>query len=338
MTDNSYQKARESFQGLCHVCPTCGAMPCVGEAPGMGGLGTGRSFSANIQALDACRLNMRVLHGVTQPETRMNLLGMDLAFPVLIAPLGDVSSSMGAQISEETFLKDMLDGALNSGIAGCTADGGQEFICEAGFQTLRKVGGRGIPFLKPWNETELFRKIDRAEALGVAAVGLDVDAVGLVELQQQGRSVAPASPARLARIIRHTPLRCVVKGIMTPDEACIAVDAGADAIVVSNYGGRVLEHTPGVAEVLPWIAEAVKGQVRILAAGGVRSGADILKMLALGADAVMIGRPFAIAALGSGRKGVEECARQLKRELEQVMVLTGTMRVDAVSRSVLYVR
>lgn len=338
MTDNTYQKAREARQDFRHVCPTCGGQACAGEVPGLGGLGTGGSFATNVQSLDACRLNMRVLHDVSAPETRVSLLGMDLAFPVLVAPLGGASANMGGRISEETFVQALLGGALNSGIAGCTGDGGPESICEAGFEALLKVGGRGIPFLKPWDDLELFRKLDKAGTLGVTAVGLDVDAAGLIAPGRMGRPVSSTTPARLARIIRHTSLKFVVKGIMTPDEASMAVDAGADAIVVSNHGGRVLDHAPGVADVLPWIAEAVKGQTVILADGGVRTGGDVLKMLALGADAVMIGRPFAIAAMGGGRKGVEDLARQLKQELLQAMVLTGTLRANAVSRSVLYVR
>ncbi|BBD10023.1 alpha-hydroxy-acid oxidizing protein [Desulfovibrio ferrophilus] len=338
MTDNTFQKARESLQGFCHVCPTCDGGACAGDVPGMGGLGTGSSFAANIQALDDCRLNMRVLHDVTEPETRVNVLGMELSFPVLAAPIGGVSSNMGGRVSEESFVGAVIGGAVSGGIIGCTGDGGPDFIHEAGFEAIRKAGGKGIPFIKPWEELELFRKIEKAETLGVTAIGMDVDAAGLLALKQMGRSVSPKSPAKLARIIRHTPLKFVVKGIMTPDEARIAVEAGADAIVVSNHGGRVLDYTPGVAEVLPWIAEAVKGQATILADGGVRSGGDVLKMLALGADAVMIGRPFAIAAMGGGRSGVEEQVRQLKRELEQAMILTGTMRADSVSRSVLYGR
>ena len=84
---------------------------------------------------------------------------------------------------------------------------------------------------------------------------------------------------------------------MTPDEAEIAVEVNAAAIVVSNHGGRVLDHTPGAADVLPEIAGRVKGKITILADGGVRTGADVLKLLALGADAVLIGRPLVIVPL-----------------------------------------
>ena len=123
---------------------------------------------------------------------------------------------------------------------------------------------------------------------------------------------------------------------MTADEAELAVQAGVDAIVVSNHGGRVLDQTPGVADVLPEIAQAVKGKVTILADGGVRNGVDVLKMLALGADAVLIGRPFVTASFGGQREGVTAYIESLKSELKSAMVLTGCKTVKDVSDRILY--
>jgi isopentenyl diphosphate isomerase/L-lactate dehydrogenase-like FMN-dependent dehydrogenase len=123
---------------------------------------------------------------------------------------------------------------------------------------------------------------------------------------------------------------------MTPDDARRAVDAGAAGIVVSNHGGRVLDHTPGTAEALPAVAAAVKGQVAILVDGGVRTGGDVLKMLALGADAVMIGRPFCTAALGGLRDGVAKYLDQVRGELVQAMILTGCATVADAGRDILF--
>jgi isopentenyl diphosphate isomerase/L-lactate dehydrogenase-like FMN-dependent dehydrogenase len=101
------------------------------------------------------------------------------------------------------------------------------------------------------------------------------------------------------------------------------VEAGIDGIVVSNHGGRVLDHTPGTAEVLPRIAASVKGRVAIIADGGVRTGVDMLKMLALGADCVMIGRPYIVAAVGGGAEGVRAYTAMYRDQLEQAMIMTG---------------
>lgn len=114
---------------------------------------------------------------------------------------------------------------------------------------------------------------------------------------------------------------------MTADQARLAMDAGAAAIVVSNHGGRVLDHAPGAAEVLPEIAEAVNGRIAVLADGGVRSGGDVLKLVALGADAVMIGRPFSIATIGGLKEGGMTYIDQIRSELLSAMVLTGCQRL-----------
>ena len=175
----------------------------------------------------------------------------------------------------------------------------------------------------------MFTKLEKAAATGASIVGMDIDAAGLFTLRLMGRPVSPKPPAKLKEIIAQTPMQFILKGIMTPDEAKMAVDVGAKAIVVSNHGGRVLDHTPGVAEILPEVASAVKGQITIMADGGIRSGVDVLKMLALGADVVMIGRPFAIAAVGGLKEGVEKYLEQIKSELIQAMILTGCMNTRA---------
>jgi isopentenyl diphosphate isomerase/L-lactate dehydrogenase-like FMN-dependent dehydrogenase len=151
-----------------------------------------------------------------------------------------------------------------------------------------------------------------------------------------GRPVTPKTVDMLARIIQRACGKFILKGVMTVEDARLAVDAGADALVVSNHGGRVLEDTPATAEVLPDISAAVKGKITILADGGVRTGGDVLKLLALGADAVMIGRPFSVAAVGGLQKGVELYIDKIRTELEQAMVLTGVSSVTSVSGAILH--
>ena len=219
---------------------------------------------------------------------------------------------------------------------GCVGDGVPAFIHEAGYDAIRELNGQGIPFIKPWEDAELFDKIRKARETGAAVMGMDIDAAGLVTLKLMGRPVTPKPPEKLREIIEKASMRFILKGIMTPEEARLAVDVGADAIVVSNHGGRVLDHTPGVAEVLPAVADAVKGRITILADGGVRTGGDVLKMLALGADAVMIGRPFSVAAVGGLREGVREYIDQVRSELVSAMVLTGTRSAASVDRKILY--
>lgn len=120
------------------------------------------------------------------------------------------------------------------------------------------------------------------------------------------------------------------------DEAEIAAAAGAAAIVVSNHGGRAMDHTPGGAEVLPEITHRVKGKVTIFVDGGIRSGVDVLKMLALGADAVLVGRPLFTAGAGGGQEGVALVLAAMMNELKQAMILTGVSTIQEITPKVLY--
>ncbi len=329
-------RARELMKGFCRVCPQCNGKVCVGEVPGMGGLGTGASFKANMDALARLQFNMRLIHGVTEPDTSVTLLGRTLSLPVLAAPIGGVSFNMGGGVSEEEYIRAVVSGCAAAGTLGCTGDGVPDFIHEAGFAAISEAGGNGIPFIKPWEDRELFEKLEKAEQAGGDIVGMDIDAAGLVTLRKMGRPVSPKTPEQLKEIIGSTSMKFILKGVMTVDEALLAAEAGADAIVVSNHGGRVLDFAPGAADVLSGIADAVKGRLTVFADGGVRTGGDVLKLLALGADGVMIGRPFSIAAVGGLQQGVEAYVEKIRMELVQSMVLTGTASVSDVSRSILF--
>lgn len=130
----------------------------------------------------------------------------------------------------------------------------------------------------------------------------------------------------------------VLKGILDAEDAREAVKAGADGIVVSNHGGRQLDGAPSTARALPGIAEAVGGELTVLADGGVRSGLDVVRMLALGADGVLLGRAWAYALAAGGRKGVAHALSLIDNEMRTAMALMGITRVEQVRREGLVVR
>lgn len=330
------EKARKLMQPHCHVCPVCNGKACAGEVPGMGGLGSGASFVRNITALSNIKFNMRLIHGVTEPDTSVTLLGKKMALPIMAAPIGGVSFNMGGGVSEEEYIRAIIDGCKAQSIIGCTGDGVPDFIHQAGYQAISDAGGHGIPFIKPWEDEEFDAKLALAKKTGTDIIGMDIDAAGLITLRQMGRPVSPKPLEKLIEIIKKTGTKFILKGVMTPDEAEFAVNAGADAIVVSNHGGRVMDHTPGSADVLMPIADAVAGRLTVLADGGVRNGGDVLKLLALGADGVMIGRPFSVAAVGGLQDGVQKYIQQLSGELKQAMVLTGTSSAASVNKNILF--
>jgi L-lactate dehydrogenase (cytochrome) len=130
--------------------------------------------------------------------------------------------------------------------------------------------------------------------------------------------------------------RLVVKGILDPEDARRAVDSGVDGIVVSNHGGRQLDSVPSTARALPDVVDAVGDQVEVLADGGIRTGLDVLKMIGLGARAVLVGRAWAWAVAARGEAGVRHMLEVLKADIDVALALTGHTSIGAVDRSALY--
>lgn len=330
------KNAKEKLAGFCVVCPICNGKACAGQVPGMGGIGTGASFIANIEALASYKLNMRTIHDKKEPDTSLDLWGIKLTMPILAAPMTGTTYNMGGKITEEEFIHEIVAGSIGAGTIAMTGDGADPEMYGSGIKAISKHNGRGIAIIKPRSQEEIIKRIRTAEQAGALAVGIDIDGAGLITMALKGQPVSTKSFKELVELVQSTNLPFIIKGIMTPDEAELSVNTGAKAIVVSNHGGRILDHMPGSADVLPQIAEKVKGKITIFADGGIRSGADVLKMLALGADAVLIGRPLAIASIGGGREGVEFVLKKLKGELSQAMLLTGTGDVRNVSKNIIY--
>lgn len=328
--------ARENLNGSCKVCPVCNGKACAGQVPGMGGKGTGDAFSINVEALDSYKLNMRVIHDAKNPDTSIEMFGKKLDIPVFAAPVSGTTLNMGGKFTEEEYISWVIGGCLDAGVYPMVGDTAVDSFLITNLEQLKKFNGEGIAIIKPWENTNVINKIKLAEEAGAFAVGMDIDAAGLITLALHGKPVGPKTVEDIKKIVESTKLPFILKGIMTADEAELAVEAGVDAIVVSNHGGRVLDQTPGVADVLPEIAQAVKGKITILADGGVRNGVDVLKMLALGADAVLIGRPFVTASFGGQREGVKAYVDSLKSELKSAMVLTGCKTVKDVTDRILY--
>lgn len=328
--DGTARKAREAMAGFCRVCPVCDGRACAGEVPGMGGAGRGLSFAANLEALGRWRLNMRTLHNASDPDTSITLFGEKLAFPILPAPIGGASFNMSSTVAEGEYIRRVLQGAADGGTIGCSGDGEEEKIHRESCRAISETG-KGIPFIKPWKLEEVWAKGTLARDAGAKVMGIDVDAAGLITLRKMGKPVYPRGKQEMEELIKGAPLPVIVKGIMCPDEASLAVEAGAAAIVVSNHGGRVLEGCPGTAEVVQEIVQAVRGRIPVLADGGVRSGMDAFRMLALGADAVLVGRPVAIAAMGGGSSAVKELLENLGRELYRTMIMTGCADLDSIT-------
>ncbi|MEG6616060.1 alpha-hydroxy-acid oxidizing protein [Peptococcaceae bacterium 1198_IL3148] len=330
------EEAKQKLKGFCRVCPVCDGRACAGEVPGMGGSGTGASFKANLEALNKYRLNMRTLHNAKQVDTTFTLFGKKVETPILSAPMTGTYYNMGPALTEREFIGMIVSGSRNAGSIGFTGDGADPTMYTSGIEAIKEENGWGIPVIKPREQAVILKMLKDAEEAGAIAVGVDVDGAGLVTMALKGQPVGPKTKEELKEIISATKLPFILKGIMTVDEAELAAEVGAAAIVVSNHGGRIIDHTPGAAEVLPDIAKAVKGKVTILADGGVRSGVDVIKLLALGADAVLIGRPLIVGAYGGGAEGVQLVIDKYTNELKQAMIITGCNSLADITDIIIY--
>lgn len=333
-------RAREMMMPRCYVCPECnGRGPCIGQVPGFGGMGANRGFQANYDSLAAVQLNSRVVHGVHVPDTSIDFFGTKISMPVVAAPTGGTTYNMGGKLTEEEFVTAICEGCSKAGTLGAVADGiGDPLpVFEKRLDTLKRLGYKAIVGLKPRLNKDIIERMRLAEKAGVVALTIDLDSAGRAARATKGQTVEPKTLEQLKELVKASRLPLLFKGIMTPDEAELCIQAGAAGIVVSNHGGRTLADTPGTAAVLPRIADVVKGRCYIMVDGTVARGTDVEKYLALGAQCTLAGRHFVRAAHGGLADGVKLFANRLQSELAVAMTLTGAQRVADINRKMIVI-
>ncbi|MBF4692704.1 alpha-hydroxy-acid oxidizing protein [Fusibacter ferrireducens] len=327
------KNAKEVIGPHCKVCPECNGIACKGKIPGPGGKGTGLGFIRNYGDLKKISLNMDTIHNSIATSTKQVLFDVEFDLPVFAGPIGAVQMHYSDLYDDMTFSEALLKGCKTAGSIAFTGDGVKDEVYRGTVEAIKTLQGHGIPTIKPWREGEVIEKIRMAEQANAVAVAMDIDAAGLSILAAQGKPVSPMNVDTLKNIVSSTRLPFVIKGVMTVAGARKAVDAGAYAIIVSNHGGRVLDETPSSIAVLDDIVEAVKGQIKIIIDGGFRSGIDVFKALAIGADAVIIARPFVTAVYGGGEEGVALYVNKIKEELANAMIMTGCESLKDITKS-----
>lgn len=332
------EAARQPMKAHCKICPACDGRACAGQVPGMGGALTGSSFTANFEALRDTRINLRVVHGAADPSTKFSIFRKSLDTPILAAPMTGAPYNCGESLTNEAFIGAVVAGAGAAGSLGFIGDAANIAMFEAGLAASRACGQGVAAIVKPRKETgDIVLRFRMAEEAGAVALGLDLDGAGLVTMRLQGQAVEPKTVDQLKAIRKETKLPFIIKGVMTADEALLCLEAGADCIVVSNHGGRVLDGCPGAADVLPEIAHALAGcRMTILADGCVRSGVDALKLMALGAQGVLVGRPLCWGAYAAGAEGVATVLKTYTDQLYQAMIMTGCPTLADIGPKVLY--
>ena len=322
----------------------------------------------NREAFEAIELRPRALVDVSEVDLATNVLGQRVEMPVLVAP---VAVQRLAHPEGELATARAAAAAGTIMTLSTMASSSIEEVAEA------SDGPKWFQLYVHPERNVSKRMVQRAEAAGYKAVCVTVDVprlgrrerdfrnrfdyppgvahrnyIGEVELPPlqigAGESALNASadvlidPSLTWDVVEwlrsFTSLPIIVKGIMAPEDARLAVDHGASAIVVSNHGGRQLDGAPATIAVLPEIVTAVGGRCEVLLDSGIRRGTDVLKALALGANAVLVGRAFVWGLAVGGEKGVTQILSMLRNELELAMALCGCRSISDVGPEVVHSR
>ena len=324
--------ARECVGPYCKACPVCSGLACKNTVPGPGAKGLGTGAIRNYQKWQEICVNMDTICPNIPADTSVRLFGRDFAVPVFAAPVGAVRLHYGDKHDDNSYNALLVPSCARAGIAAFTGDGTDPAVFAAAAGTIAAAGGVGIPTVKPWDRDTLFEKLDQAKAANPIAVAMDIDAAGLPFLQGRTPPAGSKTVEELREVAAYAERPFILKGIMTVRGAEKAAQTGAAAIVVSNHGGRVLDQCPATAEVLAEIVDAVGDRLTVLVDGGIRSGMDVFKALALGAKGVLIGRPFVTAVYGGEAEGAAVYVEKLRSELADTMAMCGVHSIGEISR------
>ena len=331
-----------------------------------GGAGDEITLRRNREAYDGIFLQPRVLRDVSRIDSTLKLLGASMPFPVLLAPVasqkimhreGEIATARAAGNAGVTMV-------VSSFATTSIEDVARVATAPLWFQL----------YVHP--DRNFTRElVGRAEAAGCRALCLTVDTAVLGARNREARTVFRLPPGIFAENLRSlgnqsasvshghadktdkiyspgmdaslswrdvdwlrsiTKVPIVLKGILGVEDARLAVEHGASAIIVSNHGGRNLDTVPATIEALPGIADAVGGQIEILVDGGIRRGTDIIKALAFGARAVLIGRPYIWGLAANGANGVTQVLDILHRELLAAMALCGVTSLGEIDQKLIW--
>ena len=325
--------SRTQIGPYCKSCKICNGLTCKNTIPGPGAKGLGTGFIRNYQKWQELCVNMDTICENGPADTTFDFFGHQLALPVMAGPVGAMQLHYGDRYNDMEYNDLLVAACAKAGILAFTGDGTNPAVMEGAVKAIAANHGAGVPTVKPWNKEEVFRKLDMAKASGAWAIAMDIDAAGLPFLKNLTPPAGSKTVEELKEIADYAQVPFILKGIMTVRGAEKAVKAGAKAIVVSNHGGRVLDQCPATAEVLPEIVKAVGKDVMVLVDGGVRTGMDVFKALALGAKGVLIARPFVNMVYGGGLEGPAALVSKLKAELEDTMLMCGAHSLAEIDRS-----
>ena len=293
-------RSRDQIGPYCKSCKICNGMACKNTVPGPGAKGLGTGFIRNYQKWQELCVNMDTICENGPADTSFDFFGHTVDIPVMAGPVGALPMHYGDKYDDIAYNDLLVTACAKAGILAFTGDGVNPAIMEGATRAIAANHGAGVATIKPWNQELVMQKMDMAKKSGAWAIAMDIDAAGLPFLKNLTPPAGSKTVEQLKEIADYAGVPFILKGIMTVKGAEKAVKAGAKGIVVSNHGGRVLDQCPATAEVLPEIVDAVGKDVMVLVDGGIRTGMDVFKALALGAKGVLMARPFVNMVYGGG--------------------------------------
>lgn len=297
---------------------------------------TKATFHRNPRAFRQYLFRQKIFHDVSAPDISIELFGQTLPIPAITAPVGSFSL-IGPDAERE-----VAEGTERAGAMMFTSQAAK--LDPAGWRAAAKSPLVFMAYMNRGKE-EVSEYAKTAEDLGFAAVGITMDTVKPVKIGDEvplstkdgrPRRGHKSTPGDIEWMKRQVNLPVAVKGIMGAADARVAIDSGADALVVSNHGGRILDFNRSALEALPEVVDAAAGRVPVLLDSGIRSGGDIVKAMALGARAVLTGRPVAWGVGAFGARGVERVFAIFAEEIERVLIMTGVARVRDAGSGILF--
>ncbi|MFI7661152.1 alpha-hydroxy acid oxidase [Micromonospora parva] len=307
-----------------------------------GGAGRERTVAANERAFERRWIVPRVLRATGERDLRTTVAGTSLAAPLLVAPTafhrlahpeGEVATARGAAAAGTTMVVSM---AATQPVEEIAAAGGtlwfqlypQPDLDFTGYVVTRAESA-GCRALVVTVDSPVFGRRERDLRNGFTDLPSGYTCENMRDATGRVRSIAMDATAgwdRIAWLRGVTGLPILLKGILHPADARLAVEHGAAGVIVSNHGGRQLDGAIPALDALPAVVAAVNGQLPVLLDGGVRGGTDVVIALALGARAVLVGRPVVRALAAGGAVGVREVLERLTTELDQALALAGARR------------
>ncbi|WP_244834397.1 alpha-hydroxy-acid oxidizing protein [Clostridium sp. BJN0001] len=317
----------------CKACPECNGRACKNHMPGPGSRGAKTTIAMrNYDGWKNIFVKLDTLNEMKDVDTTLNIFGKTFKYPIFAGPVGAVNLHYGDKYDDVKYNDILVSACAEEKIAAFTGDGTNPDVMKAASKAIKRNNGIGIPTIKPWNIDVIKEKMELAKCSGAFAYAMDIDAAGLPFLKNLTPKAGSKSVDEMKEIIKLSKVPFIIKGIMTVKGALKAKEAGAAGIIVSNHGGRVLDGCPATADVLEDIVSAVKDDsFKIFVDGGIRSGNDVFKALAMGADAVLIARPFVTAVYGGAEEGVKAYIKKISAELRDTMEMCGAFSLEEIT-------